>query len=211
MMEFAPISSLIGAGAFTFLCALLVRSQRASLIGRLLLIASMLSASWLLFLGLYYQSEFNISLRFVFTLEVLRHLGWFAFLSAILIGADSAPLRKLVFILGPIACVVSIIAIYVIYTRTISIGEFDEINLAKFTYVLFLLLPILGLLYVEQFYRNSHPDSRWEIKHLCIALTGLYAYDIYLFAEGVLFTRLSSESWAARGMINALAVPLIAL
>ena len=211
MMEFAPISSLIGAGAFAFLCALLFGSQRKSLIGRLLLIACLMSAIWLLSGGLYYQTQLNISLRILFSFEVLRHIAWFTLFAAILLAMDSVPLRKPIIRLTAISYTLSILTIVLILTLNYSVGESNEINLAKATYVLLLILPILGLLFVEQLYRNTHPDSRWGIKHLCLALAGLYGYDIYLFAEGVLFTRLSVETWTARGLVNALAVPLIAL
>ena len=211
MPEFAPVSSLLGACAFAFLCALLFGSQRGSLIGRLLLLAGVLSTVWLLSISVYYQPGIDLSLKLVFSLEILRNVGWFTFFAAILLAMDSVPLRRPILRLTGIAYLVALMALIVVHTQVIVVGNGDEIGLAKFVYVLFLIMPILGLLFVEQLYRNTHPDSRWDIKHLCVALLGIYAYDIYLYAEGVLFTRLSAESWAARGLVNAIAVPLIAL
>ena len=211
MMEFAPISSLIGAGAFAFLSALLFGSQRKSLIGRLLVVATLVSAVWLLSVSLYYQEQLNLNLRILFTLEVFRHIAWFTLFAAILLAMGSVALRKPIIRLTAIAYTLSIVTLATVLTLGFTVGESNEINLAKFTFLLFLSLPILGLLFVEQLYRNTHPDSRWGIKHLCLALAGLYAYDIYLYAEGVLFKSLSAETWAARGMVNALTVPLIAL
>lgn len=211
MIDFASVSSLIGALAFAFLCALLVVSQRGSLVGRLLLLAALISTAWLLSLGLYYQGALGLSLTSVFTFEVFRNLAWFTFFAAILSSMDTDALRKPVLRLTSIAFVVAFVTLFVIHSQSISLSATDELNLKKIVYTLFLLMPIFGLLFVEQLYRNTHPDSRWEIKHLCVALLGIFAYDVYLFAEGVLFSSLSAEAWGARGLINALAVPLIAL
>ena len=211
MLEFAAVSSFIGAIAFAFLCTLLFGGQRDSLIGRLLLLAGVMSTVWLLSIAAYYQDDIGLDLKLVFSLEIFRHVGWFTLFAAILLAMDSAPLRRPIFRLTALAYIVAAAALIVVHTQTISSPDGDAISLAKLVYVLFLVMPILGLLFVEQLYRNTHPDSRWGIKHLCVGLLGLYAYDIYLFAEGVLFTRLSSEAWAARGLVNAMAVPLIAL
>ncbi|MEO1576368.1 MAG: XrtA/PEP-CTERM system histidine kinase PrsK, partial [Pseudomonadota bacterium] len=72
-------------------------------------------------------------------------------------------------------------------------------------------LALAGLVFLEQLYRNSGSDVRWTVKFLCLGLGGLFAYDIYVFASGLLFLRLDNELWAARGAVNALAVPLIAV
>lgn len=71
------------------------------------------------------------------------------------------------------------------------------------------LLAISGMVLVEQYYRNSRPQERWGIKFLCLALGGFFAYDFYLYAEAMLFAGVSPDSWAARGAVNALLVPLL--
>jgi putative PEP-CTERM system histidine kinase len=71
------------------------------------------------------------------------------------------------------------------------------------------LLAIMGMVLVEQFYRNSRPQERWGIKFLCLALGGLFAYDFYLYSEAMLFAGVSADSWAARGAVNALLVPFL--
>lgn len=71
------------------------------------------------------------------------------------------------------------------------------------------LLAVAGMVLVEQFYRNARAQDRWGIKFLCLALGGMFAYDFYLYAEGMLFRHLTPEVWAARGVVNALLAPLI--
>jgi len=71
------------------------------------------------------------------------------------------------------------------------------------------VLAVAGLVLVEQFYRNSTPQERWAIKYLCLALGSAFIFDFYLYSEAMLFAAYDPEAWKARGLINALLVPLI--
>jgi putative PEP-CTERM system histidine kinase len=73
------------------------------------------------------------------------------------------------------------------------------------------LIALTGLVLVEQLYRNTATERRWSVKHLCLGLGGMFAYDLYLYADGLLFRQLDVELWSARGAINALIVPLLGL
>lgn len=70
---------------------------------------------------------------------------------------------------------------------------------------------LAGLFLIEQLYRNAPETRRWAIKYFCLGLGALFAYDFYLYSEGLLFKRLDAEVWAARGIANALVMPLIAV
>jgi putative PEP-CTERM system histidine kinase len=71
------------------------------------------------------------------------------------------------------------------------------------------LFAVAGMVLVEQFYRNSSTQERWGIKHLCLALGGIFVFDFYLFSEAMLFAAISQDGWIARGAVNALLVPLL--
>ncbi len=72
-------------------------------------------------------------------------------------------------------------------------------------------LAVIGMLMVEQLYRNAPTRERWGIKFACMGIGGMFAYDFYLYSDAMLFRGLNVEIWIARGAINALTVPLIAL
>ena len=74
-----------------------------------------------------------------------------------------------------------------------------------------ILLPIVGLLLLENLYRNADRDTRWALKHLSIALGVIYAYDFFYFADGLALGRASPVLYGARGLVSAMMVPLIAL
>ena len=71
------------------------------------------------------------------------------------------------------------------------------------------LMAIAGMVLVEQLYRNAIPQDRWSLKFLCLALGGMFAFDFFLYSEAMLFSAYSPDTWAARGAVNALLVPLI--
>lgn len=72
-------------------------------------------------------------------------------------------------------------------------------------------LAVLGMLLVEHLYRGTPPGGRWGIKFACLGMGALFAYDFYLYSEALLFRRINEEIWAARGAVNVLSVPLLAL
>ncbi|MDZ7644743.1 MAG: XrtA/PEP-CTERM system histidine kinase PrsK [Woeseiaceae bacterium] len=74
-----------------------------------------------------------------------------------------------------------------------------------------LVLALAGLILIEQLYRNSTASARWNIKTLALGLGGLFAYDLFLYSQGVLFGGIDEAVWSARGVVNILFVPLIAI
>ena len=50
---------------------------------------------------------------------------------------------------------------------------------------------ICNVLLLENLYFNTPPDLRWHINLLCVGLGASFLYDLLLYADGVLFHRLS--------------------
>lgn len=70
---------------------------------------------------------------------------------------------------------------------------------------------VCNVLLLENLYFNTPAESRWNINLLCVALGGLFLYDLVIYADAVLFHRLSFALVEARAPATALAAPLIAL
>lgn len=64
-----------------------------------------------------------------------------------------------------------------------------------------LILSIIGLVAVEQLYRNT-TDMR-DTKLISVLLATLFGYDIYLFAYSLIFNQIEPITWQARGAVNA--------
>lgn len=70
-------------------------------------------------------------------------------------------------------------------------------------------MAVLGMLLVEQVYRNKTVQERWMVKFACLGIGAMFGYDFYMYTHAMLFHEMSPEVWDARGVVNALAVPLI--
>ncbi len=73
-----------------------------------------------------------------------------------------------------------------------------------------LLVAVGGLLLVHNLYINSVPANRWSIRLLCISLAGMFAYDFNMYVL-TLLGRSSDTLLAARGVVNLMIVPLLAI
>ncbi|HEY6513232.1 MAG TPA: XrtA/PEP-CTERM system histidine kinase PrsK [Burkholderiaceae bacterium] len=91
-------------------------------------------------------------------------------------------------------------------------AEMDFIPAAsKVSLVASLCLSILGLVCLEQLLRNVPAAQRWGITPLAIALGGIFAFDLYLYSDAVLFGNLDPVIWSAQGSVSACATPLLAV
>lgn len=68
-----------------------------------------------------------------------------------------------------------------------------------------LLFAIVGMILVEQWYRNTPLGLRWEVKFLCIGLSTLFMVDFLVFSKSLLYKHLDFNLWQNRGFINAIA------
>jgi putative PEP-CTERM system histidine kinase len=74
-----------------------------------------------------------------------------------------------------------------------------------------LMAAIVGLVLVENLFRNAPSAHRWSVKFLVLALGGLFAYDFFLYSGAALLRFRDPDLDAARGLINVLVVPLLAV
>ena len=74
-----------------------------------------------------------------------------------------------------------------------------------------LAVAILGLVLTEQCYRRTPSRSRWHVRPLILAFAATFGYDVILYSDAILFRVLDENLWAARGVAQAMTVPLFAL
>lgn len=70
---------------------------------------------------------------------------------------------------------------------------------------------VCNILLLENLYFNTPADLRWHINLLCVALAGLFVYDLLLYSDAALFHRISRQLFEGRASAVALAAPLIAM
>jgi putative PEP-CTERM system histidine kinase len=70
-----------------------------------------------------------------------------------------------------------------------------------------LILAIVGLVSVEQLYRNTHQQR--VMKLLSVGIGALLAYDIYLFSYSLIFNQIDVALWQSRGTVNGIIALLL--
>ena len=139
-------------------------------------------------------------------LDVARYGLWFAFLLWLIKPARNRfehGVRSLRTLAVLAVAVAAIVAAY----RALM-GDLGETP-NKLMLASMLALPVLGLLLVEQLFRNLGEDSRWNAKPVCLGLACVFAFDVYLYSEALLFGRFDADAQSARGAVHLLAVPFL--
>ena len=207
------VSYAIGAVSFLILTLLLLTAWRGRLQGGLLVSASAMTALWCAAVAAYsiFLTPPFSALQF---LEVARSGAWCLFLLNLLgltRGAKGASPR-IVRIMAVSILALCVALATVILVNRYSTDNFGVASLTAYTAVFgHVLLAVAGLVLVEQIYRNTPYEQRWAISYLCFGIGGLFVYDFYLYANGLLFKQLDGAIWSARGLIFAMVVPLIAV
>ena len=214
LTSIAAYSYGIAAVAFFMFTVFLLTSWRACIFGTALTVACVMTAFWAA--SIAYQAARGIPLPLLTNiLEILRNAGWSIFL-LMLLGpfqqTNSSPPFK--FKLKPY--VVGIVAFYFvllcvnIYTDWKLEPPQGETGFMT-SIVGRVVMAVMGMLLVEQLYRNTPAKGRWGIKFACFGIGGMFAYDFYLYSDAMLFRQVNMEIWSARGAVNALIVPLVAV
>ena len=210
----------IAAAGYALLATLLVVSWRAknlrALSGMLLVAAAGVSLLWSACIAASIANV-QVALQASSLLEILRDTSWFAFIGYLLTrpnrfskglpGDPVVPLLRRMPTLLWVGVATLIAAVVIEVGRVVAFEVFTP----SLYFADRVLLSIVALMLIEQVYRGTAPDDRWSIKFFCLGVGGLFAYDLALFADAMLFRQMDIELWAARGFINLITIPLIAV
>ncbi|MHB1094144.1 XrtA/PEP-CTERM system histidine kinase PrsK [Thiobacillus sp.] len=209
LLLLAAIGYGLSTLAYLGLSILIIASWRRRPQGRLLVLATTLSAIWGAFSALTAWGAFPPQLALA--AEVARNGAWLALLLHILhlrLPADTplpAPIRLIRTVSGLLVGILLLASVYPLIAPSQPVLARWAGNMGL------VLLTVMGLVLTEQVYRSTRPEDRWAIKFLCLGLGGLFVYDFYLYANAALFNAMDAQVWAARGYIAALVTPLIAV
>src|SRR5215831_8488442 len=136
-------------------------------------------------------------------LDLLRYSFWFAFILSVLAPVFGERRQRSLAFLTPAAAII-VATGAVLLSLGYSTGDRDKVSLFDA-----LALALLGLVLVEQLFRNVSNESRWNAKPLCLALCVFLFFDVYLYSQAILFNDFNPAAVSIRPAIHALAVPLL--
>jgi putative PEP-CTERM system histidine kinase len=203
----AAVSHGVCALAYLAFTALLLAGRRVRETQRAMLAGCLATGLWAGAVALRGWRPAGLDMAQVAAaLEVARSAAWLAFL-ALLLAPTGLPLKR---VLAAIAALAALqLAMGDVTKHLLEPTPANHPMLAAI--VVRLLLAVLGILLVEQLYRGTPARERWGIKFACLGLGTLFVYDFYLFSDAMLFRRVQPDIWAARGIVDALCVPLLAI
>lgn len=172
-----------------------------------LLVALLATGSWATVVVVDGYSRFAITAYLATALDLVRYAAWFGFLLLLLEPGLAHGWKPGHTRLAPFAAFVLLLATLATAYR-IAGGE-HRVDHSPISLAMSLTLAILGVLLCEQLFRNLNDDSRWNAKPVCLALVFLFAFDIYLHSEALLFGRFDPDAVKIRGVVHAGALPLL--
>lgn len=212
MSNIGTIGYTGSALAYLIFSVILLTSWKGKSQGGWLLVATIISVAWA-GLAAYYAGFDIDNSRLVAFFELLRNGAWFAFLFVLIpmqFKRHQLPWRPIKFSLALGYIILVIIGLLLVYE--VSTGTDASKGVLFETRLFFsVVIAIIGLILVEQLFRNATAQQRWSLKFLCLGIGGLFTFDFYLYANALLVKEIDHEIWAARGFINVIVVPLIAV
>ncbi len=196
----------VAALAFLAVGAVLLIGWRGRRQGMAPVIAVGATVVWAGGLAVLHAGEL-VALELVAVVDALRVAGWGGLLLVLL--KPLAPAYTWRVLLAIVA--LAVVSLLLPFPAQLLFGA--SVNGLSVSSIL--LGSIIGALAVlvmlEQLYRNTGEGGRWSLKYLCLGLGAVFAYDLFLYADTLLGRQLDPGFWSARGYVNALLAPLIAV
>jgi putative PEP-CTERM system histidine kinase len=191
--------------AYAVLALLVLVAARGQTRARWVVAAAMSTIVWAGLIALWSLQE-TLSFASLFTVEIVRDGLWIAALASM--GYAALP-RKLLWTAGAIG-----VGFLAIAWGSPLLSDAHLARLPSSTALLSLaglLMALIGVVMLEQLYRNSPPGIHRQLAYLTIGVGGIFAYDLVLYSQAQLKGEIDVDIWNARGIVSALLTPLIAL
>ena len=183
--------------------------------GALYLAAVVLTAAWGLLSLADLWSVKRLTWHLALLFDQLRYAAWASFLLLLLpaqaTSGEGTPASRTP--TGRARLNWGLIVLLLLLGLATNLGsglqQEDAPQAARLTAMVQMAWAVLGLLLVEQVFRNQADATRWSAKPLCLGLGGIFAFDIYLYSQALMLGELDLDAVGARSLVHALAVPLL--
>lgn len=233
-ISLALVSSLISGLAHAVLVLYLARAgylgARSDLVQRLLFAATVLTAAWGLFGAYAEASLYTGPVYLAACLDLARYALWLAMLLALLrvpavppsgpgepaagdpAGGTAAAKTKAAArsMVGGMTWTVIVVVVMAVAALALRVARGPEDpDALRYTLLPALALAVLGLVLVEQVFRNLTEDARWLAKPVCLGLLSVFAFDVYIYAEASLLGRLDVDASSVRPLVHLILAPFL--
>jgi len=205
MPSIGLLSYGLAATGFLFLTLLLATAWEGRGQGVRLIAACAVTTLWAALFALG-AGHISLSPSTVVLAELLRYGAWFVVLTGLTRPAGIAlGLARVVHGLWMAATLLLLFAPLLYAAGVVLPSPMTLLTVVGLT------MSLLGLVLLEQVYRNSRESGHFALKFLVIALGAMFVYDLYLYSQSQLIKGVDLASWDARGFVILLMVPLLAI
>ena len=194
---------------FLLLSVQLVFGVRRGVPALALFCAAFSSAAWGTLGWAFALTEQPLLLLAATIADVLRIGSWYTFLLLLILRPRAGSSSFLERALIVVAAVLFAAGIAAQGMRAAGLGMSGDAG--RFGLIDALAMSVFALVLIETLLRSMPAESRWSVKPLCIGLIGAFAFDVYVYADALLFNRIDADAFSVRGLVHALAIPLIAV
>ena len=192
------------AAIYAALSALILVRARLSSTGWLLAGAAAVTAVWAASVAFWPDTPLT---GLPGALELLRSVAWYIFILHLYRRTVRARGQ-----LNQAFAMMGFVALLVIgVTVLLQPGGAAGVSLLSAGTAVRLGLAVCNILLIENLYQNVPDEAKWYINLPCIALGGLFVFDIVLSADTVLFRQASPTLLASRAIATAIVAPLLAI
>ncbi len=201
------ISYTIASFVFLAFFVVLLTDKHRGRNKNLLLTATFVSFAWALVIVL--TKAVGLSELYAHLAELIKNVSWVAYIVSMVMSAgveNIAVSKRLGVLLRNVLITLSLLAV-----ALFALMNMDFIRFATGALIaIHLTMAVIGIVMVEQLYRNFPDEQRWVIKYLCLGLLGAFVYNFYMYSDAMLYQRIDPVLWQTRGFIEAALLPLIA-
>jgi putative PEP-CTERM system histidine kinase len=205
VLSFGFISYGLASLGFLLLTLLLATSWEGRAQGARLIVACGVTAAWA---GLIAYAAWRqvMPVALVTLVEFIRNGAWFFVLGGLIArGGLPVMLSRATYLLVGGGIVLAAVPL----VEQLAGGP-DQPAGAVLVYG-GLLMALAALVLIEQVYRNANPAGRYALKYFVIGVGVLFSYDLFLYSQAQLVKGVEAASWDARGLVNALVLPMITI
>lgn len=168
--------------------------------------ALLISVVWsALGLAAYHRPWHRVGESLLPIVDILRYGLWFGFLLLLLRPVSIGRVQT-----NALPATAALALLFALVLRLLPDSAAGEVNsLDRPIAFASLALAVLGLMLVEQLLRNIKGDARWSAKPVCLAMGGIFAFDLYTFSQEALFSHFDGDAIGIRPAVHSIAVPLL--
>jgi len=203
-MNVVLVTHLICAAAFCTLAAALIAGRPKSRPSFALILASLVTILW----ALAVAATDRLPATLVPVVESARDVTWVLFMGALVAPTDRPMLPW-----ARTSTLAALSVAVVVFAIDLGRAVFSSgaTGMTQPQLILRILVAVLGLSQVENYYRNTSRDNRWDVVPLSIAIGSFFAFELFFYADVQLSRTVDTSLEAARALADAMCVPFLLL